>query len=41
MLALTMIELLPEGWRGDRRQAAIGLVLSVIGMIALSLFLGV
>jgi len=41
MLALTVIEILPDGWRGDRRQTALGFIGSVIGMIALSLALGV
>jgi ZIP family zinc transporter len=41
MLALTLIEILPDGWRGDRRQTVVGFLVSVAGMIALSLVLGV
>lgn len=41
MLALTLIEILPDAWRGDRRQTLIGVGCSVPAMIALSLALGV
>ncbi len=41
MLALTVVEILPESWRGNRRQTALGLLVSIPAMIALSLALEV
>lgn len=41
MLALTLVEIVPDAWRGDRRQTVIGLGCSIPAMIALSLLLGV
>lgn len=41
MLALTLVEILPESWRGDRRQCSLGLLVSIPAMVLLSLALGV
>lgn len=41
MLALTVIEILPGAWKGDRRQTMFGVAVSVPAMVALSLLLGV
>ena len=41
MLALTLVEILPESWRSDRRQCSLGLMVSIPAMVLLSLALGV
>lgn len=41
MLALVVVELLPESWRGNRRQSSLGLLVSIPAMVMLSLALGV
>ena len=41
MLALTLVEILPESWRGGRRQCSLGLLVSIPAMVLLSLALGV
>lgn len=41
MLALVALELAPQSWRGDRRGALMGAVAGALGMLALSVALGV
>lgn len=41
MLALCLIEIIPDGWRESRRQTMTGLIAATLGMVTLSLLLGV
>ena len=41
MLALVVVELLPDALRGDPRGAALGALLGALGMLGLSAALGV